>query len=75
MLDKYGDELVKAGLSKHIPRNSGDGYETMSLSEFVGTMTKKAKVKDDPLYVFDQNTFFQSNPDLLSQVKLPPFFR
>jgi hypothetical protein len=53
LLANYGSHMVKAGLSKHIPRNSGDGYISSTLEDFVAGMSsqRQNQVADDPLYV------------------------
>ena len=75
LVDKYGDAAVKVGVSKHIPRASGDGYELSTLREYVRQMSMPAEVADDPTYVFDQNEFFDAHPELRDELMLPPFFK
>lgn len=74
LVEKYGDAAVKVGVSKHIPRASGDGYELTTLRDFVAQMSAPAEVADDPTYIFDQNEFFDAHPELRAELKLPPFF-
>ena len=75
LLEKYGNADVKVGVSKHIPRASGDGYDLATLRSFVAQMSGPSEVADDPTYVFDQNDFFTQHPALRAELKLPPFFK
>jgi len=67
----YGDVEVKTGISKHLPKNSGDGYNPMPLAEYMVAMSGHQEVKGDPLYTFDLNSFFKQAPELLEEVRLP----
>ena len=71
LAQKYGDLVVKTGISKHLPKNSGDGYNPMPLSQYLAAMSGRQEVKSDPLYTFDLNEFFRQAPELLEEVKLP----
>jgi hypothetical protein len=74
MQEQYGSYTVLAGISKEIPQQSGNGYEPMSLNDALAKMALAQKVKDDPLYIFDQNGFFESAKELKNEIKLPPPF-
>ena len=76
---QYGEVEVKVGLSKHIPRASGDGYQYRQLGEYLqgmsGSGSASGEVASDPTYVFDQNEFFHTHAQALrDEIKLPPFF-
>jgi len=71
---KYGHRRVKVGISKHIPRHSGDGYTDTPLNNFLTLMTNEATdpiIKQDSMYVFDQNEFLRNAPELVQALKLP----
>ena len=45
----FGSILVKTGISKHISKNRGDGYNAMPLRDFIGEMSGKQEVANDPV--------------------------
>ena len=80
LASQYGEVEVKVGLSKHIPRASGDGYQHRLLGDYLQSISAGAaagdgEVASDPTYVFDQNEFFHTHAQALrDEIKLPPFF-
>eukprot|EP01048_Picozoa_sp_COSAG05_P003534 COSAG05_NODE_165_length_15343_cov_194.625492_3_plen_471_part_00 len=69
---KYGGAKVKTGISKHIPKNSGDAYNPMTMSKFLSKMSGDQEVLNDPLYTFDLNEFLtEQAPELLEEVLIP----
>ena len=74
LLRDHGHLTVKAGTSRGIPQASGDGYESMPLREFIGAMNDhEGAIGDEPLYVFDKNTFFAHAPELAAKLVVPDF--
>lgn len=49
LLERHSKSDVKVGLSKHIPRNSGDGYEQMTLEEMMKDMSAAPIIDSDPV--------------------------
>jgi hypothetical protein len=46
----------------------------VSLADALTKMSRAQKIKDDPLYIFDQNGFFDSALELKKEIKLPSPF-